>query len=91
MASRGKGRRGGGQSNNPQPPAKQKELVQHPETDTDSLGPCWGKEEQTASLHVPLMTKTMVSRNSEIPASEGNLISCVQAGDKGNTSSASTD
>ena len=47
--------------------------------------------EQTASLHVPLMTETVVSRNSGSPASEGNPVSCVQAGDNGNTSSTSTD
>ena len=69
---------------------KKKELVQHTETDTGSPGTCWGKEEQTASVNVPLMTETVVSRNSGIPASEGNPVSCVQASDNGNTSSALT-
>ena len=51
--------------------------MQHLETDTGSSGPCWGKEEQTASMHASLMTGTMVSHNSGIPASEGNLVSSV--------------
>ena len=60
-------------------------LVQHPGTDTGSPGPCWGKEEQTASVHAPLMTGTVVSHNSGIPVSEGNPISSVQASGTGNT------
>ena len=51
--------------------------MQHPEINTCSLGPWWGKEEQTTN--VPLMIGTMVSHNSRIPASEENPISCVQA------------
>ena len=61
-------------------------LVQHLGTDTGSLGPCWGKEEQIAFVHVPLMTGTMVSHNSGIPASRGNPALCVQAGGNGNMS-----
>ena len=64
--------------------------MQHPRTDIGSLGPCWGKEEQVASVHVPLMTGTMVSHSSGIPASEGNPVSSVQAGSTGNTLSALT-
>ena len=41
-------------------------------------------------VHVPLITKTLVFRNFGIPASEGNPVSCVQAGDNGNTSSVPT-
>ena len=39
-------------------------------------------------MNVPLMTETMVSYNFGIPASEGNPISCVQAGDNSNMFSA---
>ena len=46
--------------------------VPHLGTDTGSLGPCWGKEEQIASAHVPMMIGTEVSHNSRIPASMGN-------------------
>ena len=62
--------------------------MQCPRTNTDSLGPWWGKEEQTESMNVPLMTRTKVSYNSGIPASKGNPISCFQAGDNGNMFSA---
>ena len=62
--------------------------MQHPKTDTVFLGPLRGREEQTASVHVPLMILTMVSHNSGIPASEGNLVSSVQAGGTGNMLSA---
>ena len=53
-------------------------------TDTSSHDPWWGKEEQTKSVNVPLMTGTGVSHNSGIPTSEGNPVSCVQAGGNGN-------
>ena len=54
--------------------------MQHPRTGIGSLGPWWGREEQTESVKVPLMTGTKVSHNSWIPASKGNLVSCVKAG-----------
>ena len=62
--------------------------MQHPGTDTGSPGPCWGKEEQTASVHAPLMIGIVVSHNSRIPTSKGNPVSSVQAGGTGNTLSA---
>ena len=40
------------------------------------------------SVHAPLMTGTVVSHIFEIPASEGNLVSSVQAGGAKNTLSA---
>ena len=59
--------------------------MQHPWTDVDSFGPCWGNEEQTASVHASLMNGTVVSHNSGIPTSEGNPVSSVQAGGTRNT------
>ena len=59
--------------------------MQHPGTDTAFLGPWQGNEEQTASVHVPLMTVIVVSHNSGILASKGNPVSSVQAGGTGNT------
>ena len=53
--------------------------VPHLRNDTGSPGSCWGKERQTVSMHVPLMIRTEVSHNLGIPASMGNLVSCVQA------------
>ena len=41
-------------------------------------------------VHVPLMIRTEVSHNLGIPASMGNLVSCVQTGDNGNMLSALT-
>ena len=61
--------------------------MQHPGIDIDSLGPCWGKEEQTASVHVPLTTGAMVSHNFGILTSTSNPASYVQADDNGNMSS----
>ena len=58
--------------------------MQHSGTDTNSPGPWWSKEEQTKSVNIPLMTGTRVSHNSGISASEGNLVSCVQASANGN-------
>ena len=58
--------------------------MQCPGTDTGSPGPWWGKEEQTESVNVPLMTGTEVSHNSRIPSFKGNPISCVQAAGNGN-------
>ena len=60
--------------------------MQHLGIDTDSLGPCWGKEEQTASVHVPLMTGTVLPHNPRIPASRGNPASYVQANGSNNMS-----
>ena len=59
-------------------------------TDIGSPGPCWGKERQTVSVHVPLMIGTEVSHNPGIPASVGNLASCVQAGGSDSMSTASS-
>ena len=39
------------------------------------------------SIHIPLMTGTMVSHNSGILASKGNPASCVQADGSSNMSS----
>ena len=61
--------------------------MQHPRTDICSPGPCWGKEEQTVSAHVPLMTGVVVSHNSGIPVSEGNPASYVQVDGSNNMSS----
>ena len=58
--------------------------MQHPVTDIGSPGPCWGKEEQTASAHVPLTTEAVVSHNSRILAFAGNPASYVQAYGNGN-------
>ena len=62
----------------------------HSGTDTGSSGPCWGKKEHTASVHVPLMTGTMPSKNPGILASKGNPASYVQADGNGNMSSVLT-
>ena len=51
--------------------------MQRPGTNTISLGPWWGKEEQTESVIVPPITGTVVSHYSGILAFEGNLVSCV--------------
>ena len=55
-------------------------------TDTVSPVPWWGKEEQTESVYVPLMTGTKVSHKFGILASEDNPASCVQADGNGNFS-----
>ena len=60
--------------------------MQHPGNDTGSPGPCWGKEEQTESVQVPLTTGVVVSHNSGIPASKGNPTSSVQADGSNNMS-----
>ena len=59
----------------------------HSETDTGSSSPCWGKNEHTTSVHVPLMTRTEVSCSPGILASTKNLVSYVQANGNGNMSS----
>ena len=48
--------------------------MQHPGTDTIFSSPWWGREEQTASVYVPMMIRTMVSHNSSIPAFDGNPV-----------------
>ena len=53
--------------------------MQHPRTDTDSSGPRRGEKEHTAFVHVPLMVGTEVFHGPEIPTSEGNPVSHVQA------------
>ena len=53
--------------------------MQHLGTDTCSSGQHWGEKEHTASVHVPLMTGIEASHGHEIPASEDNLASYVQA------------
>ena len=58
--------------------------MQRLRTDTGSLGPWWGRDEQTEFVNAPLMIGSEVSHNSGILASEGNLVSCVQAGDNSN-------
>ena len=62
----------------------------HPEVDSCSPGSYWGEKEHTAPVHVPLMTGTKVSYSPGILASEGNLVSFVQADGNGNMSSALT-
>ena len=64
--------------------------MSHSEADTGSSGPCWGKKEHAASVHVPLMTGTEVSRSLGIPTSTGNLVSYVRADGNGNMSSVLT-
>ena len=61
--------------------------MQHPRTDIGSPGPCYGKEEQTTSAHIPLTTGAVVSHNSRILASTGNPTSYVQTDGNGNMSS----
>ena len=58
--------------------------MQCPTTNIVSPDPWWGKEEQTVSVHVPLMTRTEVSHNFGILAFEDNLASSVQADGNGN-------
>ena len=50
--------------------------------------PMAGREEQTASLHAPLMIGNVVSHNSEILSSEGDPVSSVHASGTGNKLSA---
>ena len=57
------------------------------EADTGSSGPCWGKKEHIASMHVPLMTGTEVSHSLGIPTSTGNLVLYVRDDGNGNMSS----
>ena len=64
--------------------------MQHAGTDIGSPGLCWGKDEQTATAHVPLMIGTVVSHNYGILVSEGNPASYVQADGNINVSSVLT-
>ena len=66
-------------------------LVKHLGTDIVFLSPWWGREEQTAFVHVPLMTGTGVSHSLGIPVSKDNPVSCVKASGNGNMSYALTD
>ena len=61
--------------------------MQHLGTNTGSSGSHWGKEEQTVSMHVPLMIGNVMSHNPGILASEGNSASYVQANGRNNMSS----
>ena len=62
--------------------------MQRPRTDTGSPGPWWGKEEQTESVYVLLMTRTGVFHYFRVPVLEDNFVSCVQASGNGKTFSA---
>ena len=57
-------------------------------TDAGSLGPWWGKEEQTESVNIPLMIGTEVSHNSKSLFFKCNPISSVLTGGNRNMSSA---
>ena len=61
--------------------------MQHPETDTGTSRPHWGKKEQTVSASIPLMTGTTLSQNHGLLAFEGNPASYVQADGRNNMSS----
>ena len=65
--------------------------VSHPETDTCSPGPCWGKEEHTEYAHVPLMIGTVVFPNPETLVSADSFASCVLTDGSGNMSFAQFD
>ena len=64
--------------------------MQHPRADTGSSSLHRGKKEHTASVRVPPMTGTDVSRSPGIPASMGNLVSDVRAIGNGHMSSVLT-
>ena len=66
-------------------------LVSHPETNTCSPGPCWGKEEQTEFAHVQLMIETVVSPDPETPISADSSALCVLVDSSGNMSSTQLD
>ena len=61
--------------------------MQHLGTNIGSPGPCWGKEEKNAFVHVPLIIGTVMSHSFEIPTSMDNLVSCAQAYGNGSMSS----
>ena len=58
--------------------------MQHLGTNTGSFGAHRGEKEHSAFVHVPLMTGTEASHGLEIPTSEGNPASHVQADGNGN-------
>ena len=62
--------------------------MQHLETDTDSPGPYWDKENPTVSVHVPLIIGNAMFHNLGILASKENSVSCVQVDGSRNMSSA---
>ena len=66
-------------------------LVSHPETDTCSPGPFWGKEEHTESGHIPLMIGIVVSPDPETLVFGDIVASCVSADGSGNMSSVQPD
>ena len=66
-------------------------LVSHPETDTCSPGPCWGKEEHTESAQVPLMIEIVASLDPKTLVSEDSSASCVPVDGSGNMSSSQPD
>ena len=61
--------------------------MQHPKTNVRSPDLYWDKKKHTVFVHVPLMTGTVVSHNTGIPAFEDNPASCVQADGSSNMSS----
>ena len=63
----------------------------HPGTDTGSLDPFQGVEEQTVSSPVLSLTGTTLSQNVGIPVSGGNPASYVRAAGNGSTPSAHPD
>ena len=64
--------------------------MQHPGIDTSPSNLYWGENEQTVSAPVPLMTRTALSHNSGILASEDNPVSCAQGDGNGSMSSSSS-
>ena len=62
--------------------------MQHLKTDTGPFGSHWGEKEQTVSTPISLMTGTMLSHDSRIPASVDNPVSCAQADGNDGMSSA---
>ena len=62
----------------------------HPEVVTGSSSSFLGKKEQTMLKCASLTTGNVASYNSEIPASMGNSVLCVQTSDNGNMSSVLT-
>ena len=61
--------------------------MQHPRTDSGRSGSYWGEKEKTASVPIPLMTRTTLSHNFRILASMGNPVSCAQVDGNGSMSS----
>ena len=65
--------------------------MQHPRIDTVFLGPRRGREEQTTSVHVLLVTRTKVSHSPGILASKDNPASSFKVGGTRNMLSAPVD